>query len=698
MTEKEPRRGGLGRSLDDLLTPAESRSSHVDEFDRPVDDWVPSEERLLHFYEVMLTGRLLETELHSLARDGGLPGPFHPGVGQEAAMVGFAGSLDPGDVFGGTHRDLTAQLARGVTLEETLLNVFGKAAGPTRGRDGGSHFGVLDKGTLMVVAALPDAYPVAVGCALAFVQKGEPRVAMANCGEGATATGTWHEAVNTAAVLGLPVVFTVQNNQYAFSTPNAGQFVGGYVAHRADGYGIPGVVVDGNDVLEVASVTREAVERARGGGGPTLIEAVTFRRLGHAADDDAGYMDAEERERWEHDDPIPRFEEYLGTRGLLDEQRRRHLTERIETRIRRTIEWARAQADPPPSQVTTDLFALRVVSELPVPEAGGEPVTMVEAIRSGLSAEMERDERVFAIGQDVGAYGGAFGVTEGLLEAFGATRVVDTPIAESTIVGAAVGAALQGMRPVAEIQSMDFVYAGLDQLVSEAAKYHWKAGRPVPLVVRGPVGAGVRAGPHRSASPEALLAHHPGLKVVVPSTPAAAKGLLIGAIRDPNPVIFLEHQKLYRSVREPVPGGDYELPLGRARVVREGDDVTIVTWGAMVHTCLAAADRIAEEGASAEVVDLQTVSPIDWDTVFGSIEKTKRLVVVQEDVPFASIASEVAAVAAEELFWDLEAPIRRVTPPHTHVPFASVLEDAFVPGVEGVVEVVRELATSSTHS
>jgi pyruvate/2-oxoglutarate/acetoin dehydrogenase E1 component/TPP-dependent pyruvate/acetoin dehydrogenase alpha subunit len=699
VTDREGRRSGLGRGLDDLLTtPADRRPPALDEPDARSDDWVPSEAKLLEFYEVMLTGRLLETELDSLARDGELPGSFHPGVGQEAAMVGFAGSLDPEDVFGGTHRDLTAQLARGVTLEETLLNVFGKAAGPTRGRDGDSHFGILDKGTLMVVAALPDAYPVAVGCALAFAQRGEARVAMANCGEGATATGTWHEAVNMAAVLRLPVVFTVQNNQYAFSTPNRRQFVGGYVAHRADGYGIPGVVVDGNDVLEVAAVTREAVERARAGGGPTLIEAITFRRLGHATDDGAGYVGDEERDRWEHDDPIPRFEEYLGTRGLLDEQRRRHLTERIETRIRRTLDWARTQADPSPAQVTTDLFALRTAPDTPVPVDEGEAMTMAEAIRSGLHDEMQRDDRVFVIGEDIGVYGGAFGVTEGLHETFGEARVIDTPIAESAIVGAAVGAALQGMRPVAEIQSMDFVYAGLDQLVSEAAKYHWKAGRPVPLVVRGPIGAGLRAGPHRSASPEALLAHHPGLKVVVPSTPAAAKGLLIGAIRDPNPVVFLEHKKLYGSLREPVPTVDYELPLGRAMIAREGEDVTIVTWGAMVHTCLAAADRIAREGGSVEVVDLQTVSPIDWDTVFASIEKTKRLVVVQEDVPFASIASEVAAVAAEELFWDLEAPIRRITPPHTHVPFAGVLEDAFVPGVEGVVEVVRELTTTSTDS
>ena len=653
-----------------------------------------SEAELLEAYELMLTGRLLETRLDALYRSGGLEGAFYPGTGQEAAMVGFAGSLGDHDVFGGTHRDLLAQLTMGVTLEETLLNFFGKAAGPTRGRDGDSHFGVFDKGTLMVVSALPDAYPVAVGCALAFAQKGEARVAMANCGEGATATGTWHEAVNLASVLDLPIVFTVQNNQYAYSTPNDREFGVGYVAHRADAYGIPGIVVDGNDLLEVAAVTREAVERARKGGGPTLIEAITFRRMGHSTADGAEYVDERERERWEQDDPIPRLEEYLGTRGLLDEQRRRHLTERIEQRIKRTLDWARSQADPPASQLGSDVFALRSVPDRPSAVPAGEPVTMVEALNQALGEEMARDERVFLIGQDIGAHGGAFGVTEGLLDTFGPGRVVDAPIAESAIAGAAVGAALQGMRPVAELQYMDFVYGALDQLVSVASKYHWKSGRPVPLVVRGPIGAGVRGGPHHSSSPESLLAHHPGLKVVVPATPAAAKGLLLGAIRDPNPVLFLEHKLLYRGLRERVPGEDHELELGRARIARSGDHVTIVTWGAMVHTALAAAAAVEGDGASVEIVDLQTVSPVDWDTVFSSIEKTSRLIVLQEDVPFASIGSEVAAVAAEELFWDLEAPIRRIGPPHTHVPFAGVLEDAFVPGVEDVVEVVRQLATT----
>jgi len=553
-----------------------------------------SSARLLVMYELMVTGRLLETRLHTMYRGGRLPGAVYPGVGQEAAQVGFISALEPGDVFGPTHRDLLAQLTKGVTLEEAMLNFYAKAAGPSKGRDGNSHFGVLDKGTFMVISPLPDAYPVAMGAALAFKQRKERRVALADCGEGSTATGTWHEAVNMAAVMRLPIVFTIQNNQYAYSTPNDREFNLAYSGHRADGYGIPGVVVDGNDVLECYSTAREAVERARNGEGPTLIEAVTFRHFGHAGHDPADYVKPDEREAWMAKDPIPRFEEFLGTRGLLDEAGRQALHARVEDKIRATIEWAQSQPDPVPAVVVTDLFAPSAPAGPAPGEGVGEPVTMLDAINQALDEEMERDDRVFILGEDVGLYGGAFKVTEGLFEKYGPDRVIDTPIAESAIIGGAVGAALMGLRPVVELQYSDFIYPGLDQLFNEAAKYLWKAGQPVPMVVRGPSGAGLRAGPFHSMSPEGMLAHHPGIKVVVPSTPTAAKGLLIAAIRDPNPVVFLEHKKLYRSIKEPLPPGNYELPFGRARLVRAGDDVTIVTWGAMVYTSFEAAELLAE--------------------------------------------------------------------------------------------------------
>jgi 2-oxoisovalerate dehydrogenase E1 component len=656
-----------------------------------------TQEQLLEMYELMMTGRLLETRLHNMYRGGRLGGAVYPGVGQEAAQVGFAYALEDDDVYGGTHRDLLSQLTRGVGLDETLLNFYGKASAPTKGRDGNSHFGVPDKGTLMVVSPLPDGYPVAMGCALAFRQKGEGRVAMANCGEGATATGTWHEAVNMAAVLGLPIVFTVQNNQYAYSTPNEREFNLSYVAHRADGYGIPGIVVDGNDILECYSAAKEAVDRARNGEGPTLIEAVTFRHFGHAGHDPADYVKPDEREAWMKKDPVPRFEEYLASEGMLDEARREEIKERIEGRIKQTMDWAQEQEDPDPASVRAleDLFVTRSESGPEPGQPQGEEVTMLDAIAQGLDEEMGRDERVFLMGEDVGPFGGAFKVTKGLSEKYGPWRVIDTPIAESAIVGAAVGSALQGQVPIVELQYTDFIYPAMDQIVTEAAKYHWKAGKPIPLTIRGPSGAGVRAGPFHSISPEGLLSHHPGIKVVVPSTPTAAKGLLVAAIREPNPVVFLEHKKLYRSQKEALPGGDYEVPLGTARIAREGGDVTVVTWGNMVNHSVEAAETLeSEDGVSVEIIDLQTVFPVDWEAVFASVAKTSRLVVVQEDVPFASISSEVAARVAADAFWDLDAPVMRVTPPHTHIPFVSTLEDAFVPQAEDVVKAIRVLAAT----
>ena len=654
---------------------------------------VPGDDKLLDMYQWMVLGRALETRLHNMYRSGRLGGAVYPGVGQEAAMVGFVSALGPDDIFGGTHRDLTAQLTKGVTLEAIALNFMGKAEGPSRGRDGNSHFADFDAGSLMVVSPLPDAYPVAVGTALAFQQRNEPRVALANCGEGATATGTWHEAVNFAAVLGLPVVFTIQNNQYAYSTPTERETVLNHFADRAAGYGIPGIVVDGNDVLACYKAAAAAVERARSGLGPSIIEAVTFRRLGHAGHDTADYVPDEVRELWEGRDPLTRFESFLADRSLVDENRRGQILAAAEKRVIEALDWAADQPDPDPATVSDGVFAprLQTVPVEPAPSDGPE-MTMVDAINSTLAREMERDENVFVMGEDVGRFGGAFKVTAGLHERFGSERVIDTPISEMALVGSAVGAALMGRRPVVELQYSDFIYPGLDQLVNEAAKYHWKTGAAVPMVIRGPSGAGLRAGPNHSISPEGLLAHHPGIKVVTPSGPYNAKGLLLASIRDPNPVVYLEHKKLYRSIKEPVPESEYEVPLGSARVTREGSDLTIVTWSAMVHTSLDAAGRLGSEGISVEVIDLQTLVPLDWDAVFASVAKTSRLVIVQEDSPFASIASEISARVADELFWDLDSPIKRVTPPQVHVPFAAALEDAYLPQIEDVVAAVKTLS------
>ena len=654
-----------------------------------------SEAQLLELYELMVIGRALETGLYETYRAGRLGGTLYPGIGQEAAMVGLTYGLEGGDVFAGSHRDLIAQLVRGVTLEQALLNFFGKAASPTRGRAGDGHLGFPDRGLLMVSTPAPGSIPVAVGYALALRQRDVGGVVLADCGEGATSTGAWHEAVNLASVLDLPVVFTVQNNRYAHSTPSSRQFRVDSAAHRADGYGIPGVVVDGNDVLACYAEAREAIDRARSGDGPSIIEAMTFRRYGHTGLDDADYVDPDERASWSARDPITRYEEFLGSRGLLDERRRADLSERASRRVETSMVWAREQPDPDPGDGSPGLFfAARRAAPSQATSAEGPEGTIAEAVGGTLDIEMERDERVVLLGHDIATLGGAFGITSGLVDRYGPNRVIDLPLGTAALVGTAMGAAVAGLRPIAEIQHADGVSAGMDQLIHQVSRHHWHTGVPVPLVIRTAAGAGVRAGPFSSASPEGLLAHQPGLMVVAPSTPAAAKGLLLGALRDPNPVIVVEHKKLYRSVRGPIPSGDAEIPPGRARVVRKGSDLTIVTWSAMVHVAVDAAASLAGEGISVEVIDLQSLVPLDWETVYESVRSTSRLVVVQEDVPFASVASEVAARIAADLFWDLDGPIVRITPPHSHVPFASSLEDAFVPRSEDVVEAVRKLGTT----
>jgi 2-oxoisovalerate dehydrogenase E1 component len=652
-----------------------------------------SEAQLISMYRLMLTGRLLGSRLHAMALGGGLDGPVYPAIGQEAAQVGLAAALEEGDVYGGTYRDLVAQLVRGVTLEEAMLSFFGKAASPTRGRDGNSHFGVFDRGTLMVTPHAAGAYAVAAGCALASDRRGDRVVVMANCGEGATATGLWHESVNAAAVLGLPIVFTVQNNQYSYSTPNAGEFNIDYLAHRADGYGIPGTVVDGNDVLDCYAAARQAVERARLGGGPSLIEAVTFRHHGHTSDDPGDYVDSDLRRTWMRRDPMDLMEEYLGVRGLLDEGRKAHLGEQIEEAIQDAIGWAREQQDPDPDRVAVDVFATRTSTHLsvatPTPEIG-EPMTFRQALASAIGDAMARDERVVVMGMDVSA-GGPFGVSDGLGDRFGRGRVVDTPMGGSALVGMAVGAALSGLVPIAEVHHADLLLDGMNQLIGQATVYHWKAGTPVPMVLRCPAGVGVRSGPGRALSPEGMLARFPGIKVVAPAVPSAAKGLMLAAIRDPNPVVVVEHQILYEGPPEPVPPGDFELVLGRGRIAVEGTDASIVTWGPMVAASLAAAAQLAIDGTSVEVIDLQTIVPIDWEIVLNSVAKTAHLLVVSGEAPVAGVAAEVSARVSDELFWDLDAPPMRLAPPPTHPPYSGVLEDAYLPQVIDIEDAVLTL-------
>ncbi len=586
-----------------------------------------SKEVLWDIYKSMKTQRLLEDRLLKMYKGGQLSGAVYPGIGQEACMAGIAAGMDSKDIFGGTHRDLGVQIKKGVTLKEIALNFFGKNDGPSKGRDGNSHFGVVDKGTLMVVSPLPDSAPVAVGWALASQQSGSGVVAVANCGEGATATGTWHESVNMAAVLNLP------------------------------------------------------------------IELVTFRHYGHAGHDPAEYVNDEVRDFWMKRDPIARFENALLEEGLFTTEHFVNLTDELETEIKDTLDWAKNQDDPDPKNEEADIFALRTTPKIENSEDNKKTMNYIEAINNGLDELMENDENVFMMGEDIGVFEGAFKATKGLFDKYGPFRVIDTSISEGGFTGAAVGAALAGKKPIVELQFYDFVYPALDQITTEAAKYHWKAGKAVPMVVRGPTGAGTRSGPFHSISPESLLAHHPGIKVVAPSNPYDAKGLLVAAVNDPNPVMYLEHKKLYRKpdIKMDVPLGLYEVEIGKGKIVKEGSDITIVTWSGMVSVAEQSARELEKEGISVEIVDIRTIVPLDEEIILQSVEKTSNLCILQEDVPFSSVASEISSMVAEKGFWNLDNPIVKVTPPNTHIPFAPVLEDAFIPSAEKVIKAIKEL-------
>ena len=654
-----------------------------------------TKERLFEIYISMKTQRVLEDRLLKMYKGGQLSGAVYPGIGQEASMAGIGAGMGPNDIFGGTHRDLGVQMMRGVNLKEIALNFYGKKEGPSKGRDGNSHFGIVDKGTLMVVSPLPGSTPVALGWALASKKDKTKIVALANCGEGATATGSWHESINMAAVLNLPIVFTVQNNQYAYSTPNEVEFASPNVANRGNGYEIPSYTVDGNDIYAVLDAVYEACENAREGGGPTLLELVTFRHYGHAGHDPADYVPDEVRDFWMNRDPIQRFEDSLIKEGLFKLEDFNNAQEKIEKLIKETLDWAKEQPDPDPAEEAIGIFATRTTPFIKNSEQNKETMNFISAITNTLDEIMSDNEDIFLMGEDIGSFGGAFKATQGLFEKYGEERVIDTPISEAAFVGAAVGAALAGKIPIVELQFFDFVYPALDQLTTEAAKYHWKVGKSIPMVVRGPTGAGTRSGPFHSISPESLLAHHPGLKVVAPSTPYDAKGLLIASINDPNPVMFLEHKKLYRkpNLKMDVPKGLYEIELGKAKVIKKGTDITIVSWSGMVGVALEAGELLTEEGISVEIIDIRTIVPLDEDTILASVEKTSNLCIVQEDVPFSSVSSEIVSLVAEKGFWNLDNPIKRVTAPNTHIPFAPILEDAYIPDVDRVVKAIRELGS-----
>lgn len=645
---------------------------------------------LTELHRRMLVIRGFEERVAALYRDGEVPGFVHLSIGQEAAAVGACWPLRPSDVITSTHRGHGHCLAKGLDPLRMFAELMGKEGGSNRGRGGSMHVADPAIGIFGANGVVGAGLPIAAGAALAAQLRGSDDVTVAFFGDGAVAQGAFHEAVNLAAVWRLPVVFFCENNGYAeFSRADDQHPVP--LERRAAGYGIRYVRVDGNDVCATAAAMEEVVGSVRRGEGPVIVEAVTYRLRGHYEGDPERYRSAEEVQAWQGRDPIRVHEAVLGAAGVGAEEVRA-LEEAVAAELDAALAAARRLPDPDPARLHDFVVRPRPAHpEPPPPPATAPEFRTMDAIRAALEDALARDERVLVAGVDVGAGGNVFGLTRGLAERFPG-RVLDTPIAETAVVGLAVGAAMAGMRPVVEVMYLDFIGVCFDQLLNQAAKLPFMTGgaAEMALVVRTQFGAGRSSGSQHSQSLEALLAHIPGLTVVMPSTPADTYGLLRAAIADPNPVVFIENRLLY-GMRGPRPDPDHLVPIGRAAVVRPGTHVTVVSVSRMVHEALAAAELLAGEGISAEVIDLRTVAPLDVATVLESVGKTSRLVVAHEAVVPFGIGAEVAAVVAREAFWDLDAPIERVGAAPTPPPYAPVLERAWLPGREEIAAAVRRV-------
>jgi pyruvate/2-oxoglutarate/acetoin dehydrogenase E1 component len=566
-----------------------------------------------------------------------------------------------------------------------------------------AHIADVKHGNLGATGIVGGNIPVATGAALAAKLQGQKRVVLCFFGDGASNTGNFHESLNMASVWNLPVVYIVENNLYGMSVPFKKASKLADVATRASAYGMPGEIVDGMDLLAVRSAVRKAVERARSGGGPSLVECKTYRWYGHSRSDPCAYRTREEEKEWKARDPILLLEKRLKEDGIATEQDISAVEARAAQAIKNATDFALQSPWPSPSELYDDVYAPsettaadvqaeRALRQRVRSDSNMRQITYWQALNEALRDEMRKDPRVLIMGEDVGLYGGAYGVTRGLLDEFGAERVRDTPISEAAIGGAAVGAAMAGMRPVAEIMYVDFTPLAMDQIANQGAKNRYMFGghTTVPMVIRTEGGTGRCIAAHHSQSLEALWLHFPGIYVVMPATPYDAKGLLKAAIRDDNPIMFIEHKMLYKE-KGPVPEEDYIIPLGVADVAREGTDVTVVAYSRMRLRALEAAELLAKEGISIEVIDPRTLKPLDLETITNSVKKTGRLVGVTEAYRTGSFISELFTLVGETVFDYLDAPMLRVTAEDVPVPMSEPLEAAAIPSTDRIVAAIRRV-------
>ena len=640
-------------------------------------DYKLSNDIMLDLYRSMLKPRMIEEKMLILLRQGKVSKWFS-GIGQEAISVGVTKSLDPEEYILPMHRNLGVFTCRNIPLNRLFGQWQGKASGFTKGRDRSFHFGTQEFKIVGMISHLGPQLGVADGIALAHKLKNEKKITAVFSGEGGTSEGDFHEALNIASVWDLPVLFCIENNGYGLSTPTVEQYRCENLADRGAGYGMESHIIDGNNILEVFTKISEIAESVRREPRPVLIEFKTFRMRGHEEASGTKYVPQELMDEWQVKDPLLNFEDFLFEKNILNEDIKERYRTEILDEIDENLQIAFSEDTITSSSINelNDVFEEFNYHEIKSSDTV-ENIRFIDAISQGLKESVRRHDNLVLMGQDIADYGGVFKITEGFIEEFGKDRIRNTPICESAVVGAAMGLSINGMKAMVEMQFGDFVSSGFNPIVNYLAKVKYRWDQNADVVIRMPCGGGVGAGPFHSQTNEAWFTKVPGLKVIYPAFPYDAKGLLNTAFNDPNPVLFFEHKGLYRSIRQDVPVDYYTLPFGEAARIREGKEVSIITYGAGVHWALETLEEM--DYHQADLIDLRSLQPLDMESICTSVSKTGKCIILTEDSQFGSFASEVAAQISENCFESLDAPVIRVGSMDTPIPFATDLEKQYLP-------------------